>query len=79
MPPNLDLPEGTLWRLDVSPDAQALTSGEVRFGEAPKGTKQGFPQSGSPSPLEPNKTYYLYASADVMVPITRCLFTFTGK
>jgi hypothetical protein len=79
VPPNLDLPEGTLWRLDVSPDAQALTSGEVRYGEVPKGMKQGFPQSGSPAQLEPNKTYYIYASADVMVPITRCLFTFTGK
>lgn len=79
VPPNLDLPEGTLWRLDVPPDGQSLASGEVRFGEVPGGMKQGFPQSGAPSPLEPNKTYYIYAAADVMVPITRCLFTFTGK
>jgi hypothetical protein len=79
VPPNLDLPEGTLWRLDVPPDGQSLASGEVRFGEVPGGMKQSFPQSGAPSPLEPNKAYYIYAAADVMVPITRCLFTFTGK
>lgn len=79
VPPNLDLPEGTLWRLDVPPDAEPLASGEVRFGEVPNGMKQGFPSAGAPAPLEPNKTYYLYAAADVMVPITRCLFTFPGK
>lgn len=78
-PPNLDLPEGTLWRLDVPPDGQPLKSGEVTFGEVPHGMKQGFPLSGPPSQLEPNKTYYLYATADVMVPITRCLFTFPSK
>jgi hypothetical protein len=79
VPPNLDLPEGTLWRLDVLPDTQAVSSGEVVYGEVPSGMKQGFPLSGSPPALEPNKTYYIYASADVMLPITRCLFTFTGK
>ena len=78
-PPNLDLPEGTLWRLDVPPDGQPVASGEIIFGEVPGGMKQGFPLSGSPSPLEPNKMYYIYASADVMVPLTRCLFTFPGK
>jgi hypothetical protein len=79
VPPNLDLPEGTLWRLDVPPEGKPLASGEVRFGEAPEGMRQGFPLSGPPKELEPNKTYYLYVSADVMVPITRCLFTFPGK
>jgi hypothetical protein len=79
VPPNLDLPEGTVWRLDVPPDQKPLASGEVRFGEVPQGMKQGFPESGPPAPLKPNTTYYIYASADVMVPITRCLFTFTGE
>lgn len=78
-PPNLDKPEGTLWRLDVPPDGKPVTSGEVRYGEAPNGMKQGVPASGSAPQLEPGKTYYLYATADVMVPITRCLFTFSGK
>ena len=79
VPPNLDLPKGTLWRLDVPPDAKPLASGEVRYGEVPKGMKQRAPVSGPPPQLEANKTYYLYANADVIVPLTRCLFTFPGK
>jgi hypothetical protein len=77
--PNLDLPKGTRWRLDVPPDAKPLASGEVRYGEVPNGMKQRAPVSGPPPQLEPNKMYYLYASADVIVPLTRCLFTFPGK
>ncbi|NUQ77983.1 MAG: proteinase inhibitor [Polyangiaceae bacterium] len=79
VPPNLDLPEGTLWRIDVSPADKPLKSGEVRYGDVPQGKKQAFPSSGAPKELEPGKQYYLYAAADVMVPITRCLFTFSAK
>lgn len=75
VPPNLDLPSGTRWRVDVPPSAQGIESGSLRYGEVPKGMTQAFPKEGAPAALDPAKTYYLYALADVAVPITRCLFT----
>jgi hypothetical protein len=75
VPPNLDLPDGTLWRLDVPAEAAAVTSGGVRYGEPGPGLAQGFPKVGTPTPLQPQQSYYLYVLADVGVPITRCLFT----
>lgn len=41
--PNLDLPDGTIWRIDVPPSANGLKSGDVRFGEVPATAKQKFP------------------------------------
>jgi len=75
VPPNLDLPEGTIWRLDVSPDAAPLDSG-VGYGELPEGTSQFAPAEGAPPALVEGETYYLYALADIYQPLTRCLFTF---
>ena len=76
VPPNRDLPAGTLWRLDVPSDGAAQASGSVRYGVAGKGLGQGFPQQGeAPAPLVAGDTYYLYVLADIGVPITRCLFT----
>ncbi len=72
-PPNLDLPQGTVWRLDVPPTAAAMRP-TLKYGEAPSGTKQKFPEAGSPAKLEPGKKYYLYVLADIGLPITRCLF-----
>lgn len=73
VPPNLDTPSGTLWRLDVAPDAQSLKSGEVKLGQVPQGSTQKVPDMGAPE-LVSGMTYYLYASADVGVPLTRCIF-----
>lgn len=75
VPPNLDLPEGTLWRVDVAWDDAPLKSGEVRYGQVPEDSRQFFPASGSPEGLRSGETYYLYVLADIAVPITRCLFT----
>ena len=75
VPPNLDLPEGTIYRFDVASSADAVKSG-VTYGEAPAGAKQVFPEGSAPAKLVPGKTYYLYVLADVAVPITRCKFTF---
>jgi hypothetical protein len=75
VPPNLDLPEGTLWRIDVPSDGTPLNSGEVRYGEVPAGALQRFPAQGAPPALTPGTPYYLYVSMDVGIPITRCLFT----
>lgn len=74
VPPNLDLPEGTLWRADVGPDDAPMPSG-VRYGEVPAGARQAWPETGAPVPLTSGGTYYLVALADIILPATRCLFT----
>lgn len=74
VPPNLDLPMGTRWRFDVAPTSTAIASG-VAYGRTPAGATQRFPSTGSPAPLTPGATYYLYVLADVGIPVTRCLFT----
>ncbi len=77
VPPNLDLPEGTLWRVDVPWDeADVMFSGEVDYGDAPAIAAQSFPVSDSAPGLTPGQDYYLYVSADVGIPLTRCLFTY---
>lgn len=75
VPPNLDLPEGTLWRIDVPVDGTPVSSGAVRYGVVPTGLSQRFPASGQPDALRSGRTYYLYVLADIIIPITRCLFT----
>ena len=74
VPPNLDLPEGTIWRLDVGPEDSSMTSG-LTYGTVPQGATQTFPASGAPAPLVSGQTYYLYAMMDVALPLSRCLFT----
>ena len=75
--PNLDLPQGTLMRLDVSSKAGPLKSGDVKYGELPANTKFGYPKDGSaPAALVKGETYYLYVLADMGLPITRCLFQY---
>lgn len=78
VPPNLDLPAGTRWRVEVPWDTEPMTSGAVRYGTIPDGARQAFPAGGSPGALQPGTTYYLYVLADIAVPITRCLFTAPG-
>lgn len=76
VPPNLDLPAETLWRIDVPSDRTPVVSGEVRYGEVPSNLSQRYPDTGAPASLEPGEEYYLYVTRDVGQPITRCLFTF---
>jgi len=76
VPPNLDLPDGTLWRVDVPSDGAPVTSESVVYGQTPGGLSQRFPASGDPAALVPGTEYYLYVTRDVGIPITRCLFTF---
>ncbi len=75
VPPNLDEPEGTLWKLDVSPKASPLKSG-IAYGSTPAGSAQAVPAGGQPAALVSGSQYYLYVLADIGVPITRCLFTY---
>jgi hypothetical protein len=73
VPPNLDLPEGTIWRLDVAPTAVPIESGVV-YGVVPDGASQRFPD-GAPAPLASGEVVYLYVLKDVYQPLTRCLMT----
>lgn len=75
VPPNRDLPPGTLWRVDTVPPAAPMKTGEVLYGEVPPGTQQAFPDDGPPAALVSGRTYLLYAQTDLMLPSTRCLFT----
>ncbi|ATB33757.1 hypothetical protein [Melittangium boletus] len=76
VPPNLDLPEGTLWRIDVPEGGAPFESGTVRYGAIPQGLSQRFPAAGEPSALTHGKAYYLYVLADIIQPVTRCVFTY---
>lgn len=73
--PNLDTPAETLWKLAVPPTSAPLASGTVKFGVVPDGLTQQVPTSGAPAALTTGTQYYLYVTADQMLPITRCLFT----
>lgn len=73
VPPNLDLPQGTLWRVDVAFSDEPFK--EASYGNVPSGASQRFPVDGSPAPLVSGRDYYLYVTADIAIPITRCLFT----
>ncbi len=75
VPPNLDLPEGTIWRVDLPADGTPVSADAVKYGEVPGGMTQAFPESGAPAALVDGKDYYLYVSADVVYPISRCIFT----
>lgn len=79
VPPNLDLPDGTVWKLDVRPESSAVKSGELTFGKVPPGADQAFPQDGAATALTSGKTYYLYVQADIGIPITRCTFAYEGN
>lgn len=73
VPPNLDTPAGTLWRLDVAPTDGAVVS-PLKYGTVPAGMTQKVPGSGAPPALVSGTTYYLYALKDIYQPLTRCLF-----
>lgn len=77
VPPNLDVPEGTRWLIDVAEDARGMSCG-MSYGEVPEGARQRVPADGVAPALEPGQTYYLYVLRDIGLPITRCLFTYEG-
>jgi hypothetical protein len=75
VPPNLDLPTGTIWRIDVPFDGTPINTG-IRYGTVPMGANQRFPQGmTAPAALRAGQQYYLYVMQDVGIPVTRCLFT----
>lgn len=75
VPPNWDLPEGTIWALKAEYDADPISCG-MSYGEVGDGQVQRVPADGSAPPeLVSGETYYLAAMRDLAQPITRCLFT----
>ena len=74
VPPNWDLPDGTLWALRVDSDAAPLGCG-MKYGEAVAGAIQRVPADSQPAPLVSGQQYYLAVMRDIGQPITRCLFT----
>lgn len=74
LPPNLDMPEGVLWRADVLHNVEAFEPG-IDYGELPEGAIQYYPANGAAPTLTPGKQYYLHVLRDVAIPIARCLFT----
>ena len=75
VPPNLDLPEGTLWRLDVLASAEPIASG-LRYGTTPEGSFQVLPVERAAPRLERGREYLLTVLRDVGLPNASCLFTF---
>ncbi|MDB4973936.1 MAG: hypothetical protein JWN48_2277 [Myxococcaceae bacterium] len=75
VPPNLDLPEGTLFRLDVLASSDPIRSG-VLYGTTPSGTFQHYPESAPATSLEHGTTYHLTVLRDMGLPVANCLFTF---
>jgi hypothetical protein len=74
VPPNLDLPEGTLWRLDVLPNAAALKDG-FHYGSTPAGSFQNTPPSTPAPALEFGKRYHFVVIQYVGITQTNCTFT----
>ena len=74
VPPNLDNPDGTLWRLDMKNNYQPLSSG-ISYGSLPEGSYQVTPETGEPPALEKGKTYKLYVLKDILQPRANCTFT----
>ncbi len=74
IPPNFDMPEGVIWRVDVPHDGQPFSSG-ITYGKLPETSFQVFPDDGSAPPeLVPGKRYHLYVLYDLVLPIGRCVF-----
>lgn len=75
VPPNYDLPEGTIWRVDVPHTEEAFPTG-LTYGEVPGTSFQFYPaEDEAPATLVSGQTYHLYVLYDVALPIARCYFT----
>lgn len=75
VPPNLDLPRGTLFRLDVRASETPLASA-IRYGTTPPGSVQVQPPDAPAPALKAGETYHLAVLRDVGLPIANCLFEF---
>lgn len=78
VPPNLDKPTGTLWKLDVDSRTDPINSG-LSYGTVPANAFQTIPAEGGAPVLIQGERYYLYVLADVGAPITRCTFVYENE
>jgi hypothetical protein len=78
VPPNLDLPEGTIWRVDALASEPALKSG-MRYGSTEGGAVQAFPERKPAAALEEGKKYQITALLDIGFAKTQCVFTYPTK
>ncbi len=78
IPPNLDLPNGTLWYASVHHEADALTTGQLAYSATPSGATQMYPAAGeSPQQLTPQTNYKLFLLRDHGVYLLEnCSFTY---
>ncbi|MFO0680153.1 MAG: proteinase inhibitor [Polyangiaceae bacterium] len=77
VPPNLDKPAGTRWRLDVLASRDALGPG-FSYGTTPDGSFQALPETGRAPALVAGTTYQLAVYRDVAFPLVNCLFEYRG-
>ncbi len=74
VPPNLDLPDGTVWQVNVPSSQPAVASG-IAYGQVSGDMQQRVSSSGPALALVKGQTYYLYVLQDIGFPASRCLFT----
>lgn len=75
VPPNFDLPEGTLWRLDVLASKAPITSG-FAYGTTPRGSFQYAPETATAPALVDGTRYHFTVLLDVGLPIENCIFEY---
>lgn len=73
VPPNLDLPEGTLWKLNVLPNAPALKDG-FHYGATPTGSYQHTPEATPAPQLYFGKRYHFVVVQWVGLMAVNCTF-----
>ena len=74
-PPDLDTPDGSLWRVGTLPPTIPMKTGEVVYGSVPDGHAQKIPETGEAPALVAGRDYVIFAFADIGIPMTRCIFT----
>lgn len=73
VPPNLDLPEGTLWRIDVLADSSPIQDG-FRYGTTPSGVYQHTPPDRPAPALEFGTKYHFVVVKQVGLLAVNCTF-----
>ncbi len=74
VPPNLDVPEKTVWHVNVPTAAKPLKSG-IAYGAVTGDQVQRVPATGAAPKLVSGQKYYLYTLIDIGFPASRCTFT----
>lgn len=78
VPPNLDLPEDTLWNVSIPPEGNPIGCGG-QYGVVPEGAVQRVPADGEAPTLVPGQRYYFVVLRDIILPLQRCIFTYEGE